>query len=101
MAGSRDISRLTFQVGRFAVHDLFDTNSYAGDSRIDFLNWSLWASGAFDYPADKVGLGYGAVTELNQKYWAVRVGYFLTPNEPNSNHFDTRLFQRGAYVGEL
>ena len=101
MAATKDVSRLTFQIGRFAVHDVFDTNSYAQDARVDFLNWSIWAAGAFDYPADKVGLGYGAVAELNQKYWAVRVGYFLAGNEPNSNHFDMNLFTRGGYVAEL
>jgi high affinity Mn2+ porin len=101
MAGTRDVSRLTFQIGRFAVHDLFDTNAYAGDSRLDFLNWSIWASGAFDYVADKIGLDYGAVAELNEKYWALRMGYFLTPVEPNSNQFDMQLFRRGMYVTEL
>ncbi len=101
MAAKRDVSRLTFQIGRFAVHDWFDNNLYAMDPRADFMNWSIWAAGAFDYPADKVGLGYGAVTELNQKHWALRVGYFLTGNEPNSNQFDMNLFARGAYVTEL
>src|SRR3954452_14092045 len=71
------------------------------DSRADFMNWSIWAAGAFDYPADKVGLSYGAVAELNQKHWALRVGYFLTGNEPTSNQFDMKLFTRGAYVTEL
>ncbi len=101
MAGKRDVSRVTVQVGRFAVHDVFDNNAYAMDTRADFMNWSIWAAGAFDYPADKIGLGYGAVTELNQKHWALRVGYFLTGVEPNANQFDTRLFARGAYVAEL
>ena len=101
LGGNRDVSRLTFWVGRLSVHDIFDNNSYALDPRLDFMNWSIWASGAFDYPADKVGLGYGAVSELNQKYWALRVGYFLTGNQPNSNEFDMTLFRRGAYVGEL
>ena len=101
MAGTRDVSRLTFQVGRFAVHDVFDTNSYATDPRVDFMNWSIWAAGAFDYPADKIGLTYGGVAELNQKFWAMRAGYFLTGNQPNSNEFDMSLFKRGAYVGEL
>src|SRR5438874_759089 len=101
MAGKRDVSRVTVQVGRFAVHDVFDNNAYAMDTRADFMNWSIWAAGAFDYPADRIGLGYGAVTELNQKDWALRVGYFLTGNEPNANQFDTRLFARGAYVAEL
>jgi high affinity Mn2+ porin len=31
----------------------------------------------------------------------LRVGYFLTGNEPNSNQFDMKLFTRGAYVTEL
>jgi high affinity Mn2+ porin len=101
LAGEKDVSRITIQAGKFAVHDLFDTNLYAGDSRTDFLNWSIWAAGAFDYPADRVGLTYGITAELNQKQWAARAGYFLVGNEPNSNIFDMNLFARGGYVGEL
>ena len=101
MAGKRDVSRLTFQIGKFSVHDVFDNNAYASDPRGDFLNWSIWAAGAFDYPADRVGLTYGGMAELNQKYWALRAGYFLAGNEPNANEFDMNLFKRGGYVGEL
>jgi high affinity Mn2+ porin len=101
LAGDKDISRLTFQIGKFAVHDLFDGNDYAEDSRTDFLNWSIWAAGAFDYPADRVGLTWGITAELNERRWAARVGYFLVGNEPNANVFDMNLFSRGGYVGEL
>ena len=101
MAAKKDVSRLTIQVGKFAVHDVFDNNSYAQDSRLDFMNWSIWAAGAFDYPADKVGLTYGAVVELNQKAWALRTGYFLIGDKPNSNDFDRQVFKRGGYVTEL
>jgi len=83
------------------VHDIFDGNDYADDSRNDFLNWSIWAAGAFDYPADRVGLTYGITAELNQEQWAARVGYFLIGNQPNANVFDMALFSRGGYVGEL
>jgi high affinity Mn2+ porin len=83
------------------VPDIFDGNSYAKDTRKDFMNWSLWAAGAFDYSADKVGLTYGAVADLNQNHWALRGGYFLMVSESNANNFDTRLFQRGSYVLEL
>jgi high affinity Mn2+ porin len=96
-----DVSRLTVQAGRFAVSDYFDDNSYAHDPRTTFMNWSLWASGAFDYAADKIGLGYGAVAELNQKNWALRAGYFLMDAESNSNNFDMNLVRRGEYVMEL
>ena len=83
------------------MHDFFDKNSYADDPRIDFLNWSIWAAGAFDYPADRIGLTYGVTAELNQPRWAVRAGYFLVGDQPNSNTFDMALFSRGGYVGEL
>ena len=101
LAGDKDISRLTFQAGRFSVHDVFDTNDYAQDPRVDFLNWSIWAAGAFDYAADKIGLTYGTTAELNQENWAIRAGYFLVGNSPNSNVFDMDLFARGMYVTEL
>ncbi|MEY9406480.1 hypothetical protein ABH989_000946 [Bradyrhizobium ottawaense] len=65
------------------------------------MNWSIWAPGAFDYSADKVGLTYGVTAELNQKQWALRGGYFLMVAEPNSNHFDTKVGERGQYVIEL
>lgn len=101
LGGKADVSRLTLQAGKFAVLDVFDGNSYAKDPRKDFMNWALWAPGAFDYAADKVGLTYGATAELNQKNWAVRFGYFLMDAESNADNFDMRLFRRGEYVAEL
>jgi high affinity Mn2+ porin len=101
LAGEKDIKRVTVQVGKYAVHDLFDTNDYAQDPRIDFLNWSIWAAGAYDYAADKVGLTYGISAELNYPDWAVRAGYFLMPTVSNGNIMDWALFARGGYVAEL
>lgn len=101
LSGERDVSRVTLQAGKYSVKDLFDGNSYAEDPRVDFLNWSIWASGAFDYPADRLGLTWGFTAELNRPNWAVRAGYFLVGNEPNANTFDLALFSRGGYVGEL
>ncbi|WP_228749254.1 carbohydrate porin [Bradyrhizobium sp. BR 10261] len=101
LAGKADISRLTLQVGKFSVVDVFDGNAYAHDPRKDFMNWSIWASGAFDYAADKLGLGYGATAELNQKQWALRGGYFLMDAVSNSNNFDMNIGRRGEYVVEL
>lgn len=101
LAGKADISRLTIQAGKFSVVDVFDGNSYAHDPRKDFMNWSIWASGAFDYGADKLGLGYGATAELNQKQWALRAGYFLVDAVSNSNSFDMNIPRRGEYVAEL
>ena len=101
LSGKVDVSRLTVQAGKFAVLDVFDGNSYAKDTRKDFMNWSMWAPGAFDYSADKVGLTYGATAELNQKQWALRSGYFLMQSVSNANNFDTKVFERGTYALEL
>ena len=101
LSGTKDVSRVTLQAGKYSVKDLFDGNDYAEDPRLDFLNWSIWAAGAFDYPADRLGLTWGFSAELNQPSWAVRAGYFLVGNQPNANTFDMHLFSRGGYVGEL
>jgi high affinity Mn2+ porin len=101
LANKVDVSRLTVQAGKFAVTDIFDGNAYAKDTRKDFMNWSMWAPGAFDYSADKVGLTYGATAEFNQKQWALRAGYFLMVGTSNANNFDMRVLERGSYVLEL
>jgi hypothetical protein len=98
IAGKRDINRITLTVGRFAVGDFFDANSYAHDPRADFLNWAIWSSGAYDFPADLPGFTRGAVAELNRKDWALRAGFFQVPNEPNS---DVLVFNSGGGVVEF
>ncbi|MBL6618194.1 MAG: carbohydrate porin [Reyranella sp.] len=101
LAGVKDVNRVTLQVGKYSVKDVFDTNAFANDPRIDFLNWSIWASGAFDYPADRLGLTWGISAELNRPNWSVRAGYFLVPAVTNANTLDTAFFVRGGYLGEL
>lgn len=98
LAGKRDIDRLTVIVGRFAVGDFFDGNAYAKDPRADFMNWAMWASAAYDFPADLPGYTRGAVVDLNRKDWAVRVGLFQAPSAPNS---DVLTFKTGGTVVEF
>ncbi|MBV9516627.1 MAG: carbohydrate porin, partial [Hyphomicrobiales bacterium] len=95
-----DISRLTLTVGKMAVNDIFDNNSYAHDPRSGFMNWSAWEGGAFDYAADQIGYAVGGAAELNQKDWTLRTGYFLVPKVPNGDDYDTAFFKRGQYLME-
>jgi high affinity Mn2+ porin len=97
LGGKRDVDRVTLTVGRFAVGDIFDANAYAHDPRADFSNWALWSSAAYDFPADLPGFTRGAVVELNRKNWALRVGFFQVPAEPNS---DVLTFNTGGAVVE-
>ncbi len=90
LPGKRDIDRITLIVGRFAVGDFFDGNSYAKDPRADFMNWAMWSSAAYDFPADLPGYTRGAVVEFNRKDWAVRAGVFEVPTAPNSDVLTTK-----------
>ena len=101
IAGTRDVSRVTIYAGKLAVNDLFDTNAYAHDPRNDFMNWSVWEGGAYDYAADQKGYSDGIAVELNQKDWALRAGAFLVDKRSNSRDLDTRIFQRGGYQAEF
>ena len=98
IAGKRDIDRLTLIVGRFAIGDFFDGNSYAKDPRADFMNWAMWSSAAYDFPADLPGYTRGAVVEFNRKDWAVRAGVFQVPNAPNSDVLVSNTNNGGAVV---
>jgi high affinity Mn2+ porin len=98
LPGKRDVDRVTITIGRIAVGDIFDTNAYAHDPRADFMNWALWASAAYDFPADLPGFTRGAVVELDRKDWALRAGVFQVPEEPGS---DVLVFKTGGAVLEL
>src|SRR5262249_18640561 len=65
---------------------------------LDFMNWAMWASAAYDFPADLPGYTRGAVVEFNRKDWAVRAGLFQVPDAPNS---DILTFKTGGTVVEF
>ncbi len=96
--GKRDIDRVTVTVGRFAVGDVFDGNAYAKDPRADFMNWAMWASAAYDFPADLPGMTRGAIVDLNRRDFAIRAGLFQVPSAPNS---DVLTFRTGGAVLEF
>jgi high affinity Mn2+ porin len=101
LAKTVDVSRLTLQVGRFSVTDVFDNNAYAHDSRGDFLNWAAVDALAFDYAADALGFEEGLTLELNQKNWAARWGIFTIPHLPNVNGTDGQYLRAWQQVAEL
>ena len=91
LAGKRDISRLTFTLGRFSAADIFDTNAYANDARTQFMNWTLVNDVAWDYPADVIGFDTGLAVELNQPKWTLRYGFFQVPSMQNSFTEDDQI----------
>ncbi len=100
IAGKQDISRITIIAGKLSVTDFFDNNAYAHDGRTQFFNWQLYCCGAYDWTMDQISYTWGAMVELNQKFWAFRTGYFLVPVVSNTDDFDMH-FPDGEYISEL
>lgn len=101
LAGRRDISRITLTAGKLSAKDLFDNNTYSNDPRTQFLNWSLMANNAWDYPADALGYITGATLELNQPRWAIRYGFFQTPQRSNGMALDLAVLKAWAMATEV
>ena len=101
IAGKRDINRLTVVAGKMAATDYFDDNSYSHDDRTQFLNWSLWESGAWDYPADSKGYTYGLVLDYNRKSWALRYGALALTRVANGIAIASNVGQSLGQVAEF
>lgn len=101
IAGTRDVERITVIAGKFALGDFFDGNIYAHDPRVDFMNWGLWASAAWDFPANLPGFTQGLMVEYNRAAFAIRAAYTQVPKEPSSDVLDPRIFERAGAVVEF
>jgi len=91
-----DAERITLIAGKFALGDFFDGNIYAHDPRVDFFNWSLWGSSAWDFPANLPGFTQGVYAEYNRPEFAIRAAYTQVPKEPSSDVLDPRVFRRAG-----
>lgn len=100
LAGNKAIDNITVTLGKFSVTDIFDTNTYAHDPRVDFLNWSVIDAGAFDYAADAWGFTYGAAAEWTQSNWTFRSGLFQLSRVPNGKVVAVD-FGQYMFVGEI
>jgi high affinity Mn2+ porin len=101
LAGSRDISRVTLSLGRMSAKDIFDNNAYANDPRTQFMNWSLMANAAWDFPGDSLGYITGFAAELNQRNWALRYGFFQMPRVSNGTALDSHFLEAWGMVTEF
>ena len=101
LAGKQDVRRITLTFGKLSVKDIFDNNAYANDPRTQFMNWSLMANGAWDFPADSLGYTQGFAAELNQPEWAVRYGIFQVPARSNMMEHDWHMTDAWSMVLEL
>ena len=93
MARWVDKNRFVLTVGNFSTLDVFDDNAYAKDPRTQFMNWSHWTYGAFDYAADARGFGWGVAGEWYRGDWVYRLGRMSGPKKPNELQVDWDLLR--------
>ena len=88
-----DGRRFVLTAGYLYVLDLFDDNAFSHDLRTQFMNWSLFTQGAYQYAADAYGRTWGLALAYHYDDWAIRAGRFMQPKVPGERPLDTRIFR--------
>jgi hypothetical protein len=88
LGGTEADTRLELKFGALAASDDFDHNRYAGSTRTQFMNWSLWDNSAWDYAADTRGYTYGAVFGYISPRWSLKYGAYLMPYKANGQELE-------------
>ena len=102
LASNVDQRRLAITYGTFSALDFFDANTYSHDPRTQFLNWSLMASGAYDYAASSRGYTYGLLAEYyHDTQWVFRLARLAMPKSPNELDLDYGLTQQYGDSAEI
>jgi high affinity Mn2+ porin len=101
LAGARDRDRLTISAGKVAVPDFVDSVSVSNDPHTRFMSWGLFASAAYDYPADTRGYTWGVAADLSLDAWSLRAGMFLEPKEANQLALEWRVGKARGAVAEV
>jgi len=102
LASNVDQRRLAITYGTFSALDFFDANTYSHDPRTQFLNWSLMASGAYDYAASSRGYTYGLLAEYyHDSLWVFRLARLAMPKSPNELDLDYGLTQQYGDQAEI
>jgi carbohydrate-selective porin OprB len=96
LATSLPARRLELRIGKFSLVDFFDLNSAGSDSHLQFMNWTVDNSGAYDYAANTRGYTWGALIEYDDRRWALRFAETLMPKVANGINLDANLSRAHA-----
>jgi hypothetical protein len=93
--------RIEIRAGKLSTADAFDVNTIASDSHLQFMNWAVDNSGAYDYAADTRGYTLGAIVEYAAPAWAVRLGELAMPTVANGIDYDSDIAHARGENAEL
>ena len=80
--------RLELRFGKLSIVDFFDLNTYGSDTNLQFMNWAVDNTGAYDYAADTRGFTFAAMLEYHDRRWALRFAEGLMPKVANGINLD-------------
>ncbi len=92
---------VTLTAGKLAVIDTFDNVPVSNDPHTRFMSWGLWASAAYDYPADTRGYTWGIAADWPIGDWSARAGVFLEPKTANGMAMQWDVTSSRGLVGEV
>jgi carbohydrate-selective porin OprB len=101
LAQKLPVRRLDVRVGKFSLVDFFDFNAVASDSHLQFMNWTIDNTGAYDYAANTRGYTWGGILEYDDRAWSLRFAEAMMPKIANGADLDADLGRAHAENLEL
>ena len=89
--GTEAATRLELKFGRLAASDDFDRNRYAGSTRTEFMNWSLWDNTSWDYAANTRGYTDGLIVGFVSSDWSLKYGIYRMPKMANGQTLESSI----------
>jgi high affinity Mn2+ porin len=97
----QEIGPVAITAGKYSIPDIFDLVPISNDPHTRFMSWGLFASGAYDYPADTRGYTWGLAAELTSGDWTARAGIFLEPKIANGIELEPDFTKSNGLVAEV
>ena len=94
-------NNIVFKIGRLAVSDDFDDNTFSHDPRTQFMNWGLQYNPTFDFPANVRGYTYGAMVEANVGDYSARYGIYMVATVANGAGYDSNIGKAHGQAWEV
>lgn len=94
LGGTVDSHRIVITAGNYSAIDVFDKNNVTWDPRQTFFDEAFMTHASYDFPADARGYTNGVAAELYWDDWAIRIGRFAPPIEPNQQSIDFHFLSR-------
>jgi high affinity Mn2+ porin len=88
LATEAPVRRLELRLGKMSLPDVLDINDVLSDSHMQFTNWTVDNSGAWDYAADTRGYTYAGVIEYQDYNWGARYVLAAMPVVANGIDLD-------------